>query len=228
LVVGAALEREDARDVLVSRHRLPLADLPPGPRIGTSSPRRAAQILAARPDAQIVSLRGNVDTRLRKAAGDDYDAVVLAAAGLIRLGLDQPITQWLPFEVMLPAPAQGALAVQCRAGDEAVLALLRSIHHPPTWAAVSAERAFLSGLGGGCAAPVAAYAVERPAPARGGGGPSLWLRGLVASLDGRQVVRVAAHGAPQETEQLGHRLAQAALAEGAAALLALAVQGEAL
>jgi hydroxymethylbilane synthase len=223
LVVGATLEREDARDVLVSRHRLPLADLPPGPRIGTSSPRRAAQILAARPDAQIVSLRGNVDTRLRKAAGDAYDAVVLASAGLVRLGLDQPITQWLPFEVMLPAPAQGALAVQCRADDEVVLALLRAIHHPPTWAAVGAERAFLSGLGGGCAAPVAAYAVERP----GDGGPSLWLRGLVASLDGRQVVRVAASGTPQAAEQLGLDLAQAALAEGAAALLALAAQGEA-
>jgi len=224
LAIGATLEREDARDVLVSRHRLPLADLPPGPRVGTSSPRRAAQILAARPDAQIVSLRGNVDTRLRKAAGDDYDAVVLAAAGLLRLGLDQPITQWLPFEVMLPAPAQGALAVQCRADDEAVLALLRSIHHPPTWAAVNAERAFLSGLGGGCAAPVAAYAVERPAER--GGGPSLWLRGLVASLDGRQVVRVAASETPQAAEQLGLRLAQAALAEGAAALLE--ARGEAL
>ncbi len=225
LAIGATPERADARDVLVSRHRLPLADLPSSPRIGTSSPRRAAQILAARPDAQIVSLRGNVDTRLRKAAGGDYDAVVLAAAGLVRMGTDQPITQTLPFEVMLPAPAQGALAVQCRADDEAVLALLRAIHHSPTWAAVSAERAFLSGLGGGCAAPVAAYAVEQLGEA---GGPSLWLRGLVASLDGRQVVRVAATGAPQAAEQLGLRLAQAALAEGAAALLALAVHSEAL
>jgi hydroxymethylbilane synthase len=224
LAIGATPERADARDVLVSRHRLPLAELPPRPRIGTSSPRRAAQILAARPDAQIVSLRGNVDTRLRKAAGDDYDAVVLAAAGLARMGTDQPITQALPFDVMLPAPAQGALAVQCRADDEAVLALLRAVHHPPTWAAVSAERAFLSGLGGGCAAPVAAYAVQQPGEE---GGPSLWLRGLVASLDGRQVVRVAAAGAPQEAEQLGLRLAQAALAQGAAALLALAVQSEA-
>ena len=222
LVIGAAPEREDARDVLVSRHRLPLPDLPPGPRIGTSSPRRAAQILAARPDAQIVPLRGNVDTRLRKAAGSDYDAVVLAAAGLIRLGLDPHITHWLPFEMMLPAPAQGALAVQCRAGDEAVLALLRSIHHQPTWAAVAAERAFLSGLGGGCAAPVAAYAVE--SPAEDGGGPVLWLRGLVAGLDGRQAVRVAARGSPRQPELLGGRLAQEAMAGGAAALLE--VRGE--
>ena len=142
------------------------------------------------------------------------------------MGIDQPITQWLPFEVMLPAPAQGALAVQCRADDEAVLALLRAIHHPPTWAAVSAERAFLSGLGGGCAAPVAAYAVERPG--EDGGGPSLWLRGLVASLDGRQVVRVATRGKSEAAEQLGLRLAQVALAEGAAALLAPAPRSEAI
>jgi hydroxymethylbilane synthase len=217
LVIGATLEREDARDVLVSRHRLPLMSLPPHPRIGTSSPRRAAQILAARPDAQVVSLRGNVDTRLRKAAGDDYDAVVLASAGLTRLGLDQHITQWLPFEMMLPAPAQGALAVQCRADDEAVLTLLRPLHHLPTWAAVTAERAFLNGLGGGCATPVAAYAVECPPDA--GGGSVLRLNGLVASLDGQQVIRVAAEGSPQEPERLGYRLAQEAMAGGAAALL---------
>jgi hydroxymethylbilane synthase len=221
LVIGATLEREDARDVLVSRHRLPLMSLPPHPHIGTSSPRRAAQILAARSDAQVVSLRGNVDTRLRKAAGDDYDAVVLAAAGLTRLELGQHITQWLPFEMMLPAPAQGALAVQCRAGDEAVLTLLRPLHHLPTWAAVTAERAFLNGLGGGCAAPVAAYAVARPPDA--GGDSVLQLTGLVASPDGRQVVRVAAEGAPQEPERLGYRLAQEAMARGAAALLEIKV-----
>jgi hydroxymethylbilane synthase len=219
LVVGATLERADARDVLVSRHRLPLLSLPPHPCIGTSSPRRAAQILAARSDAQVVSLRGNVDTRLRKAAGDDYDAVVLAAAGLTRLELGQHITQWLPFEMMLPAPAQGALAVQCRAGDEAVLTLLRPLHHLPTWAAVTAERAFLNGLGGGCAAPVAAYAVARPPDA--GGASVLQLTGLVASPDGRQVIRVAAEGSPQEPERLGYHLAQEAMAGGAAALLGI-------
>jgi len=217
LIIGAALEREDARDVLVSRHRLPLMELPPDPRVGTSSPRRAAQILAARPDARIVPLRGNVDTRLHKAASDDYDAVVLAAAGLTRLGLDKHITQWLPFEIMLPAPAQGALAVQCRADDEAILACLRPIHHPPTWAAVTAERAFLNGLGGGCAAPVAAYAVE--CPSNEAGSPTLRLSGLIASLDGRQVIRVVADGSPEEPERLGLRLAQEALDRGAGAML---------
>jgi hydroxymethylbilane synthase len=223
LTIGAVLERADVQDVLVSRHGLPLAALPSSPRIGTSSPRRAAQILAARPDAQILPLRGNVDTRVRRAATDDYDAVVLAAAGLARLGLEQHITQRLSLDVMLPAPAQGALAVQCRADDRATLSLLRSIHHRLTWSAVTAERAFLNGLGGGCAAPVAAYA-DCMSP-QGTGGPAgksngvvLRLRGLVASLDGRQVVRVAGDGSPEEPEQLGHRLAQEALAQGASAM----------
>jgi hydroxymethylbilane synthase len=223
LTIGAVLERADAQDVLVSRHGLPLAELPSNPRIGTSSPRRAAQILASRPDAHILPLRGNVDTRVRKAATNDYDAVVLAAAGLARLGLEQHITQRLPLDVMLPAPAQGALAVQCRADDQATLALLRSIHHRLTWSAATAERAFLNGLGGGCAAPVAAYADCRPS--KGSGGPAgksngivLRLRGLVASLDGRQVVRVAGDGSPEEPGQLGYRLAQKALAQGAGAI----------
>jgi hydroxymethylbilane synthase len=211
LGIGAVLERADAHDVLISRHRLPLIALPPSPRIGTSSPRRAAQILIARPDARIVPLRGNVDTRLRKAASEDYDAIVLAASGLARLGLNEHIVQKLPFEVMLPAPGQGALAIQCRADDGATLALLRPIHHQPTWAAVTAERAFLTGLGGGCAVPIAAYAESN--------GPALRLSGLVASLDGRQVVRVNGDGSPEEPERLGHRLALEALARGANAIL---------
>jgi hydroxymethylbilane synthase len=211
LAIGAVLERADVHDVLVSRHGLPLAELPSHPRVGTSSPRRAAQILAARPDAQILPIRGNVDTRLRKAAAADYDGVVLAAAGLARLGLEEHVTQRLPLEVMLPAPGQGALAVQCRADDEAILALLRPLHHPATWAAVTAERAFLEGLGGGCAVPVAAYAAYD--------GRGLELRGLVASLDGRQVVRVAGHGLPEAAYHLGQQLAQAALAQGASRML---------
>jgi hydroxymethylbilane synthase len=223
LTIGAALERADAHDVLVSRHGLPLAELPSSPCIGTSSPRRAAQILAARPDAQILPLRGNVDTRVRKAATNDYDAVVLAAAGLARLELEQHITQRLPLDVMLPAPAQGALAVQCRADDRATLSLLRAIHHRLTWSAISAERAFLNGLGGGCSAPIAAYADCRSPKTTDGqagkhNGIVLRLRGLVASLDGRQVVRVAADGASEEPEQLGYRLAQEALAQGASVI----------
>jgi hydroxymethylbilane synthase len=211
LSIGAVLERADARDVLVSRHGVSLMELPPHPNIGTGSPRRAAQILAVRTDAQILPIRGNVDTRMRKAATDDYDAVVLAAAGVARLGLEQHISQWLPFNVMLPAPAQGALAVQCRADDAAVLRLLGSIHHRPTWAAVTAERAFLSGLGGGCALPVAAYTNPN--------GDRLHLYGLVATTDGCQVLRVSDTGSLEGPERLGYQLAEEAIAQGATTLL---------
>lgn len=214
LILGAVPARAPAHDVLVSRHGLSLEQLPPAPRIGTSSLRRAAQLLAARPDARIVPLRGNLDTRLRKALCEDYDAIVLAAAGMARLGLEASITQPLPLDVMLPAPAQGALAVQCRALDGATLERLRPLHDPASRAAVTAERAFLSGLGGGCSAPVAAYA--EPA---GHDAARLWLRGLVASLDGRQVVRVDGCGRPDEPEQLGHRLAREALDAGASDIL---------
>jgi hydroxymethylbilane synthase len=211
LAIGAVLERADAHDVLVSRHNLPLNDLPPNPRIGTSSPRRAAQILAARPDAHILTIRGNIDTRLRKAASNEYDAIVLAAAGLTRMGLEEHITQWLPFDVMLPAPAQGALAVQCRLDDGDALALLRAVHHQPTWAAVVAERAFLDGLGGGCAIPVAACAVTD--------GTRLKLQGLVASQDGKDRIWVADEGSTGDPVTLGRRLAREAMARGASRLL---------
>jgi hydroxymethylbilane synthase len=211
LTLGAVLERAEVYDVLVSRHGLPLMQLPSGPRIGTSSPRRAAQILSARPDAEIIPIRGNVDTRLRKAATEDYDAVVLAAAGLVRLGLEEHITERLPLDVMLPAPAQGVLAVQSRSGDNVILPMLKRIHHRSTWAAVTAERAFLEGLGGGCALPVAAYAAAN--------GSGLQLRGLVASPDGQQVVRVVGNGSAADGQRLGQRLAREAMAQGASELL---------
>jgi len=214
LIIGAVPERAPAYDVFVSRHGIGLKALPPAPRIGTSSPRRAAQLRVLRPDAEIVNLRGNLDTRLRKAAMPDYDGVVLAAAGLIRLGLETHITHPFSYEEMLPAPAQGALAVQCRADDALALALLRPIHHVPTWAAVTAERAFLSGLGGGCAAPVAAYAEPCAANAS-----VLQLQGMVASLDGCQMVRVSGEGDLSRPQELGYRLAEEALTRGAAALL---------
>jgi hydroxymethylbilane synthase len=217
LVVGAVPVRAPAHDVLVSRHGTALDALPPGPRIGTSSLRRGAQIRAARLDALIVPLRGNLDTRLRKAATEDYDGIVLAAAGVVRLGLDAKITQHLPLDVMLPAPAQGALAVQCRAKDSATLALLHPIHHLPTGAAVAAERAFLSGLGGGCSAPIAAYA--QPSES-GADDRSLWLQGCVASLDGQRTVRVSGNGHLHAAVELGRRLAEEALAQGAYELLA--------
>jgi hydroxymethylbilane synthase len=211
LTLGAILERADPHDALLARKGLKLSTLPHGALVGTSSLRRRAQLLAVRPDLQIADLRGNVDTRLRKLQGGEYDAIILAVAGLERLELSQHITQRLPADVMLPAPAQGALGLQCRADDAPTLELLRQLNHRPSAQAVRAERAFLNGLSSGCSAPVAAYAQISQG--------ALQLRGLVASLDGSQVVRVSAEGAPDEPEQLGQRLAQRALEQGARAIL---------
>jgi len=210
LVLGAIGEREDARDVLISRDGRSLVALPQGARVGTSSLRRAAQLLAARPDLILLPLRGNVDTRIRKATSGDYDAIVLAAAGVLRLGLEAHITEYLPFELMLPAPGQGALAVQCRADDSTVRELLAAIDHAVTCAAVTAERAFLNALGGGCSAPVAAYAISSPKT-------PIFMTGLVASRDGRLFVRVSGEGA--DPFVLGAKLAREALAQGAEELL---------
>jgi len=210
LTLGAICERAEARDALISRDSQTLATLPPGAQVGTSSLRRAAQVLAARPDVTILPLRGNVDSRVRKALTGEYDAIVLAAAGLQRLDLAAHISQVLPLAVMLPAPGQGALAVQCRADDASTLGLFAPLDHPATRAAVTAERAFLKALGGGCAAPVAAYA-EFPAAGEGS------LAGLVASTDGCRVVRVSSAG--HDPAAVGAQAAQQALRAGAGELL---------
>ena len=219
VLVGAVCLREDARDCLVSRDGLSLEDLPAGAVVGTSSLRRAAQLLALRPDLEVRSIRGNVDTRIRKVREGEYDAVVLAAAGVLRLGLEGEVAEWLPTETMLPAPGQGALAVQCRAGDERVLALLSSIDDAEARATTTAERAFLRALGGGCVAPVAALAsAESPEPSNSllQGRVGVRLRGLVASPDGRHVVRAEGGG---ELVEVGERLAREALALGADSIL---------
>lgn len=216
LVLGAILKRADPRDALLLRDGSgDLHSLPKGARVGTSSLRRRAQLLATRPDLEITDLRGNVDTRLRKLRAGEYDGIVLAVAGLTRLGLQDQITQRLPSELMLPAPAQGALAIECRAGDEATQAVLHPLHHQPTWATVTAERAFLQGLSSGCSAPIAAYAIEDTHD----GENILRLHGLVASLDGQQVARVTGEGSRDEPDRLGQRLAQAALKQGASEIL---------
>jgi len=212
LCIGAVSQRADSRDVLVSASGKTLAQLPPGARLGTSSLRRAAQLLAVRPDLELLPLRGNVDTRIRKALRGDYDAIVLAAAGIERLDLRQHITEYLPFDVMLPAPGQGALAVQCRSGDIEVQRLLAPIHDLPTFRCVTAERVFLSALGAGCSAPVAAYAHQDGEQCE-----LLEMQGLVASTDGRRLIRVSASGA--DPLSLGESLAQQALALGAGELL---------
>lgn len=210
LIIGAICKREDARDVLISREGWTLATLPPSARVGTSSLRRAAQLRAARPDLTLLSLRGNVDTRIRKAMSGDYDAIVLAAAGVIRLGLADSITEYLSFDVMLPAPGQGAMAVQCRADDSITRDLLTAIDNSSSRAAVTAERAFLNGLGGGCSAPIAAYAQLSSTS-------TLQMIGLVASVDGQRVIRLSGEGT--DPLALGVELAQQALAQGAGELL---------
>lgn len=209
LAVAAIPEREAAQDVLVTADGQKLSDLPEGARVGTCSVRRTAQLLARRPDLSILPVRGNVDTRLRKLLNGEYDAIVLAQAGLTRLGLQSHISEIFPFDVMLPAPGQGALAVQCRADDMTTLNLLAAIHDPLAAASVEAERAFLASLGGGCSLPVAAFAQKNNG--------TIILTGAVISPDGKQAIRLSA--VDDEPQRLGQRLADLVLERGAANLL---------
>jgi hydroxymethylbilane synthase len=215
LTIGCIPIRAEVRDALISKNGLGLDSLPRDAIVGTSSLRRAAQLKAARPDLKTESLRGNVDTRLRKALEGQYDAIVLAGAGLTRLALNQHVTEWLSLDLMLPAPGQGALAVQCRANDETTLGLLSVLDDESTRNTVTAERAFLSGLGGGCAVPVAAYAETLVKPHA----PTIRLTGLVISVDGQKAIKVTGEGT--DPLQLGHFLAQQAIAQGADEILAL-------
>ena len=213
IVIAAVPEREAAYDVLVAAEEWTLSSLPEAARVGTSSPRRTAQILVRRPDLNILPIRGNVDTRLQKVLTGKYDAIVLAQAGLTRLGLQAHIREVFSLDVMLPAPGQGALAVQCRADDHATLALLAAIHDPGAAAAVHAERAFLSGLGGGCSLPIGAFAQKNS--------DAIILTGAVMSMDGKQDIRLSA--ADQDPQRLGERLAMLVLERGAAELLKASV-----
>jgi hydroxymethylbilane synthase len=230
LVVAAVPVRQDPRDALCARDGRTLADLPEGASVGTGSPRRAAQLLAARPDLKVVDIRGNVDTRLRRIE-DDLDAVVLARAGLARLDRLDAVTEALPFDVMVPAPAQGALAVEVRAQDAAdgspLARALAALDHRPTHLAVLAERALLNRLEAGCAAPVGAYA-------RLGDDDVLTLEAVVARTDGSATLRrsarttLAAGGAGTDDGRaalaaaaLGTRLADELLGAGAADLAEL-------
>lgn len=209
IVVAAIPEREVAYDVLVSAGGQTLSALPEGARVGTSSLRRIAQLLARRPDLNILPLRGNVDTRLQKVINGEYDAIVLAQAGLTRLGLQSHISEVFSLDVMLPAPGQGALAVQCRVDDTETIELLASIHDPLIAAAVDAERAFMSGLGGDCSLPIGAFAEKQ--------NDTIILTGGVISPDGRQAIRLSA--ADKEPSKLGERLAELVLERGAVELL---------
>lgn len=213
LIVGCVPVRAESRDALISAKGFLLESLPPTAVVGTSSLRRSSQILSARPDVTTSSLRGNVDTRLRKALDEQYDAIILAGAGLIRLGLQSHVTQWLSLDVMLPAPGQGALGIQCRSDDTTTLEILSSLEDRSTRAAVTAERQFLKSLGGGCAVPVAAYAncvaVE--------GLYTIDLIGLVASTDGKKIIKIDRNGT--DPLKLGDQLAQDAIEQGALDIL---------
>jgi hydroxymethylbilane synthase len=212
--LAALTAREDPRDVLVARGRVKLADLPRGARIGTSSPRRRAQLMAAVPHVKVLPLRGNVDTRLNKCLVDPesgYDGGVLAAAGVARLGRLSAVVEFLDPRVFTPAAGQGILAVETRAGDAATARLVAAVEDPRSRAAADAERSFLSAMGGGCAVPVTAHAFFD--------GPRLTVAGFVSDADGREVVRNEVSGPPRDASGLGRRLADALLASGARRLV---------
>jgi len=215
LVIVAVPPRQDPRDVLVARDGLTLAELPTGARIGTGSPRRTAQVLGLGLGHEVVPIRGNVDTRIGKVRSGEVDAVVLARAGLARLDRLADATEVLDPLTMLPAPAQGALAIECRDDDQEVLALLAALEHPDSRTAVAAERALLAHLEGGCTAPVGALALV----SEGDDGPELYLRGLVAAVDGTDAVRLSATGPTSDAAGVGRRLAAELLDLGAADLM---------
>ncbi len=214
IALAAVPPREDPRDVVVARDGLTLGELPVGSRLGTGSPRRAAQIHALGLGLEIVDIRGNVDTRIGKVRSGEYDAVVLARAGLARLDRLDDATEVLDPLQVLPAPGQGALAVECRAEDADLVRDLAVLDDPATRAAVTAERSVLATLEGGCSAPIGAMAEV----AEGDDGDELWIRAVALSHDGTLAVRMSATGTPQDAADLGARLARDMLAEGAGEL----------
>ena len=207
LLLGAVPPRDDPRDALVGRDGAKLADLRPGARVGTGSPRRAAQLRLLRPDIEPVPVRGNAGTRLGKVTSGELDAVLLACAGLARIGHLDAASQVFEPEEMMPAPGQGALAVECRAGDAALAELLASVDDPVSHRATSAERAVLAALQAGCSAPVGAYAA---------GTELLHLTAVVAAVDGGSAVRASASGPAGEAARLGADVAAELLRRGAA------------
>ena len=212
LILASVTQRADPRDVFISRAGTPLADLPQGARIGTSSLRRQAQLWALRPDFEMVPLRGNVETRLRKMGEQELDGVILAAAGLERLGLDNLSPQPLEPSLMLPAVGQGALGLEARVDDQETLALVRALNHELTAQAVAAERAFLARLMGGCQVPIAGHATVE--------GGKVKFQGLVAALDGSRVIRAGGESTPQGAAAMGATAAEEVLAQGGGEILA--------
>lgn len=216
LEISAVCRREDARDALVSRNGLGVDQLPSGARVGTSSLRRQAQLRHYRADLEMADMRGNVDTRLVKLSRGDFDAIVLAKAGLDRLGMTDRITQVLPPEICLPAAGQGVIGIETRVGDAMVTAAMSKLNHAETQMAITAERAVLAGLESGCQVPLGVWA--RMEEGR------LVVDGCVLASDGSESIRVRLEGLPEESEQLGRQMAEALLDRGADRLLRLAGQ----
>jgi hydroxymethylbilane synthase len=213
LHLTAICKREDPRDALIARQGISsIEDLPEGARVGTSSLRRICQILHIRPDLAITQLRGNLDTRIRKLDEGLFDAIIVAVAGVVRLGMADRITSVIPTDVSLPAIAQGAVGIECRVNDEYINSLLRGLNHQETALCVMAERAFLRRLEGGCQVPIAAHAVLK--------GDRLSLEGLVGSVSGETIVRGSREGNTDEPEPLGIGLAEDLISRGAGDILA--------
>lgn len=212
LCLATICKREDPRDAFVSNHFAAIEELPEGARVGTSSLRRQCQLRARRPDLQVLDLRGNVNSRLAKLDAGDYDAILLAAAGLKRLGLEQRITSLIACSESLPANGQGAVGIECRSDDQELLSLLAALEDHPTRQRVLAERAMNRHLQGGCQVPIGAYAELE--------GEELWLRGLVGAMDGQQIIRAEIRGPASQAESLGETLATRLIAQGADKLLA--------
>lgn len=212
LELGIILERENPRDAFVSNKYACLDELPQGAIVGTSSLRRQCQLQNLRPDLVIRSLRGNVQTRLGKLDNGEFDAIILASAGLIRLEMESRIAQYLEPEVSLPAGGQGAVGIELRSGDEETLALLKPMQHDITAARVTAERAMNRRLEGGCQVPIACYAIESEG--------ELWLRGLVGSIDGQQMLTTEYRAPIADAEALGIKAAEDLLSQGANKILA--------
>ncbi len=211
LHLSAITKREDPRDAFISRDKTLLRNLPQGAKIGTSSLRRQAQLLRFRSDFEMIPLRGNLDTRLKKLTAMSLDGIILACAGVKRLGLEERITEIIPLEISLPAIGQGALGIETRMDDEEVEERIRFLNDPPSAVAISAERAFLRKLGGGCQVPVAAFAQTS--------GIILRINGLVATTDGKTITRHVLEGTLKESESLGTRLANILLERGAGEIL---------
>ncbi len=211
LHIPVICEREDPTDAFVSNAFSDLDDLPPGARVGTSSLRRQCQLSAAYPDFEIISLRGNVNTRLKKLDDGEYDAIILASAGLKRLGFDERIRAQIPSNVSLPAVGQGAVGVECRVDDAETNAAIAPLDHAETHTRVVAERALNAKLEGGCQVPIAAHAEIA--------GDTLYLRALVGRVDGSEIIRAETSGAPDQAQQLGEAVADSLLAQGAGDIL---------